>query len=80
MIKMLNFVGGQWVPASGRQTLAEIGPATGRESDRSPRFNAEDVPSTVEVASQAASHGRRVSAEERGELLEKIPNAISRKF
>jgi acyl-CoA reductase-like NAD-dependent aldehyde dehydrogenase len=51
--KHQNFVGGDWVDASGGESMEVLNPATGETIAEVPRSSAEDVGRAVEAAKKA---------------------------
>ncbi len=64
-----NFVGGEWVDASGGETFASTMPATGELVGTFPRSGAADVGRAVAAAKEAWVDWRLVPAPERGAIL-----------
>jgi aldehyde dehydrogenase (NAD+) len=56
-----QLIGGQWVPASGGETIDVINPATGEVLLRVPRSGPADIDAAVQAA-HAGSSGRRGAA------------------
>jgi acyl-CoA reductase-like NAD-dependent aldehyde dehydrogenase len=53
--KHQNFVGGEWVDASGGETMEVLNPATGETIAEVPRSSAEDVDRAVQAATTRRS-------------------------
>jgi aldehyde dehydrogenase (NAD+) len=71
------FIAGQWVPARDAATLPVINPATGQVFDEIACGGAHEVDQAVNAARQALDrHWGRVSATERGRLLQRLANRI----
>jgi malonate-semialdehyde dehydrogenase (acetylating)/methylmalonate-semialdehyde dehydrogenase len=72
MMKILNYINGEWVEPMVKETLDVVNPATGELIARTPLCNAADV----EVATQAAVHAfpawRRTPAQDRVQYLFKL--------
>jgi acyl-CoA reductase-like NAD-dependent aldehyde dehydrogenase len=64
-----NYVGGEWIDASGGETFESRSPATGELIGRFPKSKAADVDRAVEAAKDAYERWRLVPAPKRGELL-----------
>jgi len=71
------FIGGQWRPCAGGQTLALIDPSDGTPLARIARGTAADIDAAV-VAAQAALDGEwgRLGAAERGRMLQRLSAAV----
>lgn len=70
----LNYIGGEWVPASTGETYASINPAnTSEVLGYFQQSNGQDVQRAIDVAKEAFEHwSKEVSAPERGEILFKL--------
>lgn len=68
-----HFINGQWVAATGGQTLPVLDPSTGEQFDELARGNAADIDAAV-AAARAALDGPwgRLTATERGRILQKM--------
>ena len=64
-----NFIGGEWVGASGGETFESIVPATGEVLASFPRSGAADVDRAVAAAKEAFERWRLVPAPRRGEIV-----------
>jgi 1-pyrroline dehydrogenase len=67
--RMQNFVGGEWVDASGGETMEVLNPATGETIAEVPRASAEDVDRAVQAAKKALPEWLETTPAERAELL-----------
>jgi alpha-ketoglutaric semialdehyde dehydrogenase len=72
-----NFIGGEWVDASGGQTFETIVPATGEAIGRFPRSSAADVDRAVAAAKAAYEEWRLVPAPKRAEVLYRFANLLA---
>jgi acyl-CoA reductase-like NAD-dependent aldehyde dehydrogenase len=64
-----NYIGGEWVDASGGETFESRSPATGELIGTFPKSSAEDVDRAVAAAKDAYEDWRLVPAPKRGEIL-----------
>jgi aldehyde dehydrogenase (NAD+) len=64
-----NYVGGEWVDASGGATFESVSPANGESIGTFPKSSAEDVDRAVDAAKAAYEAWRLVPAPKRGEIL-----------
>jgi alpha-ketoglutaric semialdehyde dehydrogenase len=64
-----NYIGGEWVEASGGETFETRNPATGEVLGVFPRSSVEDVDRAVEAAKEAYERWRLVPAPRRAEIL-----------
>jgi acyl-CoA reductase-like NAD-dependent aldehyde dehydrogenase len=64
-----NYIGGEWVDASGGETFESRSPATGDLVGTFPKSSAEDVDRAVAAAKEAHERWRLVPAPKRGEIL-----------
>lgn len=72
-----HFINGQWVPASGGQTLPVIDPSTGEAFDTLARGTAADIDKAVKAARAAMSGPwSRLTATDRGRILMKMSQLI----
>jgi 1-pyrroline dehydrogenase len=71
-----NLIGGEWVEASGGETMEVINPATGEKIAEVPAASAEDVDRAVQAAKKAWPDWRETTPGERAELLLKLADAI----
>ncbi len=72
-----NFIGGQWLPAAGGETILNLNPADHSDVIGSfPSSNAEDVDRAVAAAKQAFSAWRLVPAPKRAEMLVRAGNIL----
>src|ERR671932_1048224 len=74
--RMQNFVGGEWVDASGGETMEVLNPATGETIAEVPRASAEDVDSAVQAAKEALPEWLETTPGERAEMLLKLADVI----
>jgi 1-pyrroline dehydrogenase len=74
--KHQNFVGGEWVDASGGETMEVLNPATGETIAEVPRSSAEDVNKAVAAAKKALPEWLETTPGERAELLLKLADAL----
>jgi aldehyde dehydrogenase (NAD+) len=72
-----HFINGQWVPASGGETLPVIDPSSGDVFDTLARGTAADVDHAVAAARRALSGPwKRLTATERGRILHRMSQLI----
>ena len=74
--KHQNFVGGEWVDASGGETMEVLNPATGETIAEVPRSSAEDVNRAVAAAKKALPEWLETTPGERAEMLLKLADAL----
>jgi 1-pyrroline dehydrogenase len=74
--KHQNLVGGEWVDASGGETMEVLNPATGETIAEVPNSSAEDVDRAVQAAKNAFEEWFETTPGERAELLLKLADAI----
>jgi aminobutyraldehyde dehydrogenase len=74
--KHQNLVGGEWVDASGGETMEVLNPATGDVIAEVPSATAEDVGRAVEAAKKALPEWLETTPAERAEALLKLATAI----
>jgi aminobutyraldehyde dehydrogenase len=74
--KHQNFVGGEWVDASGDETMEVLNPSTGETIAEVPRASAEDVDRAVQAAKRALPEWLETTPGERAEMLLKLADAI----
>jgi aldehyde dehydrogenase (NAD+) len=67
-----NYIGGEWVEASGGETFETRNPATGEVLGVFPRSSVEDVDRAVEAAKEAYERWRLVPAPRRAEILFRV--------
>jgi aldehyde dehydrogenase (NAD+) len=67
-----NYIGGEWVEASGGETFETRNPATGEVLGAFPRSSVEDVDRAVEAAKEAYERWRLVPAPRRAEILFRV--------
>jgi aldehyde dehydrogenase (NAD+) len=67
-----NYIGGEWVEASGDETFDTTSPATGETIGTFPRSTDADVDRAVEAAREAYESWRLVPAPRRGEILFRV--------
>src|SRR5881409_1077995 len=71
-----NLVGGEWVDASGGETMEVLNPATGETIAEVPNSSAKDVDRAVQAAKKALPEWLETTPGERAELLLKLADAI----
>jgi alpha-ketoglutaric semialdehyde dehydrogenase len=64
-----NYIGGEWVDASGGETFESLIPATGEPIGEFPRSTSEDIDRAVAAAKEAFESWRLVPAPKRAEIL-----------
>lgn len=69
MHEVMNFIGGQWVPAGSGRTFENLNPATGEPVATCPDSGSEDATDAVAAAHRALPAWRRLPAPARGQLL-----------
>jgi 1-pyrroline dehydrogenase len=74
--KLQNWIGGEWVDASGGETMEVLNPATGETIAEVPRASAEDVDRAVQAAKKALPEWLETTPGERAEALLKLAAAI----
>src|SRR5438067_5092776 len=74
--KHQNFIGGEWVDASGGETMEVPNPATGETIAEVPNSSAEDVDRAVQAAKKALPEWLETTPGERAELLLKLADAV----
>jgi len=74
--KHQNFVGGEWVDATGGETMEVLNPATGETIAEVPRSSAEDVDRAVQAAKKALPEWLETTPGERAEILLKLADAL----
>jgi acyl-CoA reductase-like NAD-dependent aldehyde dehydrogenase len=67
-----NYIGGEWVDASGEETFESTNPATGEAIGSFPKSTVEDVDQAVEAAKEAYESWRLVPAPKRAEILFRV--------
>jgi acyl-CoA reductase-like NAD-dependent aldehyde dehydrogenase len=67
-----NYIGGEWVEASGGETFETRNPATGEVLGVFPRSSVEDVDRAVDAAKEAYERWRLVPAPRRAEILFRV--------
>ena len=72
-----NFIGGEWVDASGGDTFESVVPATGDVLGEFPRSAPDDVERAVAAAKAAYERWRLVPAPKRGEILYRFAGLIA---
>ncbi len=72
MIKILNYINGEWVEPKPKETLDVINPATGELIARTPLCAAADVEMAVQAAKEAYPAWRRTPAQDRVQYLFKL--------
>lgn len=73
-----NYIGGEWVESSSRETTESYNPATGELVGIMTRSNEEDVQKAVTAARTAFKTWRLTPAPVRGEIIMKIGQAIEK--
>jgi betaine-aldehyde dehydrogenase len=73
------FVGGEWVPSSGRDFFEVTNPATEQVLGRAPRGTAADMDAAVAAARHAFDHGPwpTMSSAERAEVLSRLHTSLT---
>src|SRR5438105_14012013 len=74
--KHQNLVGGEWVDASGGDTMEVLNPATGEVIAEVPNSSAEDVDRAVQAAKKALPEWLETTPGERAELLLKLAAVV----
>jgi 1-pyrroline dehydrogenase len=74
--KHRNFVGGEWVDATGGETMEVLNPATGETIAEVPRSSAEDVDRAVQSAKKALPDWLETTPGERAEMLLKLADTL----
>src|SRR5256886_7510526 len=74
--KHQNLVGGEWVDASGGETMEVLNPATGEVIAEVPNSSAEDVDRAVQAAKKGLPEWLETTPGERAELLLKLAAAL----
>ena len=74
--KHQNFIGGEWVDASGGESMEVLNPATGETIAEVPRAGAEDVDRAVQAAKKALPEWLETTPGERAEMLLKLAAAV----
>jgi alpha-ketoglutaric semialdehyde dehydrogenase len=72
-----NFIGGEWVAATGGGTFESVIPATGEAIGEFPRSTGEDVDRAVAAAKAAYETWRLVPAPKRAEVLYRFANLLA---
>lgn len=67
-----DYIGGQWVPSSAKNSVSIVNPATGKEINRCPLGTSEDVNRAVQAAQTAFQEWKQVPAIERVQYLFKL--------
>lgn len=67
-----DYIGGQWVPSSAKNSVSIVNPATGKEINRCPLGSSEDVNRAVQAAQTAFQDWKQVPAIERVQYLFKL--------
>jgi acyl-CoA reductase-like NAD-dependent aldehyde dehydrogenase len=68
----MNYIGGEWVEASGGETFETRNPATGEVLGIFPKSGVEDVDRAVDAAKEAYERWRLVPAPRRAEILFRV--------
>jgi 1-pyrroline dehydrogenase len=74
--KHQNFVGGEWVDATGGETMEVLNPATGETIAEVPRSSAADVDRAVQAAKKALPEWLETTPGERAEMLLKLADTL----
>src|SRR6188472_3411360 len=74
--KHQNFVGGDWVDATGGETMEVLNPATGETIAEVPRSSAADVDRAVQAAKNALPDWLETTPGERAEMLLKLADTL----
>jgi acyl-CoA reductase-like NAD-dependent aldehyde dehydrogenase len=72
-----NYIGGEWVDASGDETFETLNPASGEALATFPKSSVEDVDRAVEAAKEAYERWRLVPAPKRAEILFRVAQRFS---
>src|SRR5919108_427658 len=67
-----NYIGGEWVDASGEETFESTNPATGDVIGAFPKSTVSDVDRAVDAAKEAYERWRLVPAPKRAEILFRV--------
>jgi len=67
-----NYIGGEWVDATGDESFDSVNPANGEVLGTFPRSSIEDVDRAVEAAKEAYESWRLVPAPKRAEILFRV--------
>jgi aldehyde dehydrogenase (NAD+) len=67
-----NYIGGEWVDATGDESFESVNPANGDVLGTFPRSSVEDVDRAVEAATEAYESWRLVPAPKRAEILFRV--------
>ena len=76
--KHQNFIGGEWVDATGGETMEVLNPATGETIAEVPRSSAADVDRAVQAAKKALPDWLETTPGERAEMLLKLADTLER--
>ncbi|MEY2998180.1 MAG: hypothetical protein RIQ82_1562, partial [Bacteroidota bacterium] len=76
MTQVLNYINGQFQPASSGATLENIEPATGNVYGRLPQSDAQDIEQAYDAAKQAFGTWRQTTLEQRSAILYRIADLI----
>ena len=76
--KHQNFVGGEWVDATGGETMEVLNPATGETIAEVPRSSAADVDRAVQAAKKALPDWLETTPGERAEMLLKLADTLEK--
>jgi malonate-semialdehyde dehydrogenase (acetylating)/methylmalonate-semialdehyde dehydrogenase len=71
-----NYIGGEWVPSSGSETLPVSDPATGEHLGQVPLSGSEDVGAAVEAAKRAFPAWRTTPAIDRARVLFRLKTLL----
>jgi acyl-CoA reductase-like NAD-dependent aldehyde dehydrogenase len=72
-----NYIGGEWVAASGDDTFETLNPASGEALATFPKSAIEDVDRAADAANEAYERWRLVPAPKRAEILFRVAQRIS---
>jgi alpha-ketoglutaric semialdehyde dehydrogenase len=72
-----NYIGGEWVDASGGETFESVNPANGEAIGVFPKSGTEDVDRAVEAAKASYEDWRLVPAPKRGEILFRFAHLLT---
>lgn len=77
--RFLNFIGGNWVPAQGGETLRKVNPFDGSEMGSLPASGPMDVILALQHAKKAQAAFEKISLNDRANLLRRIAAALAGK-
>jgi succinate-semialdehyde dehydrogenase/glutarate-semialdehyde dehydrogenase len=70
------FIGGEWLNAEGRETVAVVNPATGREIGRVPLSTADDLDHALAVTRLSFEQWRQTVPDKRAKILKRAADLI----